>query len=345
MSSRSKTFPRRSRKRAKFSCACAPAGVSVPRRRRAQRHLPARRHLPADHRARNCGRCSGTRHRDASAHGRRPRLQQGVFQLWRVPLLPQWSRRRAARGGLSAAAMPSSHCPAGRRLHGVFPTRYPTKPQAGSALAGAALNAVRDVAKVQIGETVLITGATGGVGRPATEIARHAGGLRAGDWCDAQRAQAGLPPPIGCPRGHRIARWRQLLVRGKAAYRRRRRRRDRRQCRQPPLRCRLRQLGRRTDDTLLSVSCSGRTSRSIRRASSWSAQLLGVGSVSRSQLEDVVGLAAVNVVRPASRRGDAARRNRQGACAGRGGPRRRPGRRRPVALIGGTRGQIRRKQC
>jgi len=38
-----------------------------------------------------------------------------------------------------------------------------------------ALNAVRDVAKVRIGETVLITGATGGVGRPATEIARHAG--------------------------------------------------------------------------------------------------------------------------------------------------------------------------
>lgn len=41
--------------------------------------------------------------------------------------------------------------------------------------AGVALNAVRDTAQVTIGDTVLVTGATGGVGLPAVEIARHAG--------------------------------------------------------------------------------------------------------------------------------------------------------------------------
>ena len=41
--------------------------------------------------------------------------------------------------------------------------------------AGVALNAVRDTAKVQIGETVLVTGATGGVGLPSVQIAKLAG--------------------------------------------------------------------------------------------------------------------------------------------------------------------------
>lgn len=43
--------------------------------------------------------------------------------------------------------------------------------------AGVALNALRDTAKVQIGETVLVTGATGGVGVPSVQIAK-AGGAR-----------------------------------------------------------------------------------------------------------------------------------------------------------------------
>lgn len=41
--------------------------------------------------------------------------------------------------------------------------------------AGVALNALRDTAKVAIGETVLVTGATGGVGVPSVQIARAAG--------------------------------------------------------------------------------------------------------------------------------------------------------------------------
>lgn len=41
--------------------------------------------------------------------------------------------------------------------------------------AGVALNAVRDTARVQLGDTVLVTGATGGVGLPSVQIARLAG--------------------------------------------------------------------------------------------------------------------------------------------------------------------------
>lgn len=41
--------------------------------------------------------------------------------------------------------------------------------------AGVALNAVRDTAKVGIGDTVLVTGATGGVGLPSVQLAKLAG--------------------------------------------------------------------------------------------------------------------------------------------------------------------------
>lgn len=41
--------------------------------------------------------------------------------------------------------------------------------------AGVALNAVRDTANVLLGETVLVTGATGGVGIPAVQLARASG--------------------------------------------------------------------------------------------------------------------------------------------------------------------------
>ena len=41
--------------------------------------------------------------------------------------------------------------------------------------AGVALNALRDTARIQIGETVLVTGATGGVGVPSVQIAKACG--------------------------------------------------------------------------------------------------------------------------------------------------------------------------
>jgi NADPH:quinone reductase-like Zn-dependent oxidoreductase len=43
------------------------------------------------------------------------------------------------------------------------------------AATGVALNAVRDVAKVRVGETVLVTGASGGLGLPTIEIALASG--------------------------------------------------------------------------------------------------------------------------------------------------------------------------
>src|SRR3546814_17377243 len=42
--------------------------------------------------------------------------------------------------------------------------------------AGVALNALRDTARVQIGETVLVTGATGGVGVPSVQKIGRASG-------------------------------------------------------------------------------------------------------------------------------------------------------------------------
>lgn len=43
------------------------------------------------------------------------------------------------------------------------------------AAAGVALNAVRDTARVQLGDVVLVTGASGGVGLPAVQLARLSG--------------------------------------------------------------------------------------------------------------------------------------------------------------------------
>lgn len=45
------------------------------------------------------------------------------------------------------------------------------------ASTGVALNAVRDVAKVRVGEHVLVTGASGGCGIPSVEIARASGAI------------------------------------------------------------------------------------------------------------------------------------------------------------------------
>ena len=45
------------------------------------------------------------------------------------------------------------------------------------AATGVALNAVRDVAKVRLGERVLVTGASGGLGLPSIEIAKSSGAI------------------------------------------------------------------------------------------------------------------------------------------------------------------------
>jgi acryloyl-coenzyme A reductase len=79
-------------------------------------------------------------------------------------------KRRPTRGGYGTyAAIATDACV--RVPPGVRPEIACTLGPA----AGVALNAVRDVARVQLGETVLVTGATGGVGIPAMQLARLAG--------------------------------------------------------------------------------------------------------------------------------------------------------------------------
>jgi NADPH:quinone reductase-like Zn-dependent oxidoreductase len=56
--------------------------------------------------------------------------------------------------------------------------------------AGVALNALRDVAHTAIGDIVLVTGATGGVGLPAVQLARIAGATVIAVTRDAQRRDA-----------------------------------------------------------------------------------------------------------------------------------------------------------
>ncbi len=163
--------------------------------------------------------------------------------------------------------------------------------------AGVALNAVRDVAKVQIGETVLITGATGGVGRPATEIARHAGARVIGVTRSERKRdfllQSGAHEVIVSPDGADFSSEAKRLTGGEGVD------------------VIVDNVGsRRFHAAFDSLAPHGRyafvgqlfgedISINPARIFFKRAQLLGVGSVSRSQLEDVIELAAMNVVRPA----------------------------------------------
>ncbi len=162
--------------------------------------------------------------------------------------------------------------------------------------AGVALNAVRDTAHVQIGETVLVTGATGGVGIPAVQIAAHAGAT----VFAVTRSEAKTAALIDAGAHHVI------IQRGGENYGR-------------ELRERL--GGEGVDVVIDTVGSSafkpafdalaphgrycfvGQLSDqeiSINPARIFfkRAQLLGVGSVSRAQLEDAVALAARGIVRP-----------------------------------------------
>ncbi len=66
---------------------------------------------------------------------------------------------------------------------------FPSACMLGSSTA-VALGALRDIAKVKLGETVLVTGASGGVGLPAIEIARAAGARTIGVTRSAAKADA-----------------------------------------------------------------------------------------------------------------------------------------------------------
>jgi NADPH:quinone reductase-like Zn-dependent oxidoreductase len=162
--------------------------------------------------------------------------------------------------------------------------------------AGVALNAVRDTAMVQVGETVLVTGATGGVGLTALQIARHAGAtvfaVTRSEAKVAALLEAGAHDVIVQKDGSNYGRiLRERLggegvdvvidTVGSAAF----------QAAFDALAphgryCFVGQLS----DQEISINPA--------RIFFKRAQLLGVGSVSRIQLEDAIALVAQGVVRP-----------------------------------------------
>jgi NADPH:quinone reductase-like Zn-dependent oxidoreductase len=107
-------------------------------------------------------------------------------------------RCRFCRNGMETA------CPERRAVHGGY-AEYVVVPDevlvklpdeigfaAGCMLGptvGVALNAVRDTARVTLGETVLVTGASGGLGLPSIELAKAAGAVVIALTRSSQKAQ------------------------------------------------------------------------------------------------------------------------------------------------------------
>jgi acryloyl-coenzyme A reductase len=160
--------------------------------------------------------------------------------------------------------------------------------------AGVALNAVRDTAKVQIGETVLVTGATGGVGLPAVQIAKLAGArvialTRSADKCDVLTRAGADHVVVSSGDFSKDVR---VVTEGEGAD------------------VIIDTVGSRVFDAAYnSLALHGRyafvgqlfgeeISINPARIFFKRAQLLGVGSVSRAQLEDVVALTAAGKLKP-----------------------------------------------
>lgn len=162
--------------------------------------------------------------------------------------------------------------------------------------AGVALNAVRDTAEATIGDTVLVTGATGGVGLPAVQIARHAGArVIAVTRSESKRQMlldAGAHEVLVAAAGENFGRTVRDMTDGEgadvvidtvgsavfaAAF------------------DALAPHGRYAFVGQLS---SDEISINPARIFFKRARLLGVGSVSRRQLEDVIALVQAGVVRP-----------------------------------------------
>jgi acryloyl-coenzyme A reductase len=94
----------------------------------------------------------------------------GRCRLCRNGMETACPERKAVHGGYAEfAALPEEVCV---KLPGELP--FSVACMLGPS-TGVALNAVRDVGKVKLGETVLVTGASGGVGLPTVELARRAG--------------------------------------------------------------------------------------------------------------------------------------------------------------------------
>ncbi len=164
------------------------------------------------------------------------------------------------------------------------------------ATAGVALNAVRDVAKIRIGETILITGASGGVGRPSVEIARAAGAMvialsRSADKVEPLLA-AGAHHVIVAEGGEDFSARVKALTDGRGVD------------------IVIDNVGSRVFTASFKALALGgryvmvgqlfREDITINPAFIFfqRAQILGVGSTRRDQLEDVVALAAKGVIKP-----------------------------------------------
>ncbi|MGZ6040077.1 MAG: quinone oxidoreductase family protein [Phenylobacterium sp.] len=152
--------------------------------------------------------------------------------------------------------------------------------------AGVALNAVRDTAHVKLGETVLVTGASGGVGRPSVQLAKLAGAQVIALTRDAGKAEdlrlAGADEVIVAAAGEDFSSKVRALSEGEGAD------------------VIIDTVGSRVFDAAFnSLALHGRYafvgqlfSETIAinpaRIFFKRAQLLGVGSVSRAQLADVI---------------------------------------------------------
>jgi NADPH:quinone reductase-like Zn-dependent oxidoreductase len=162
--------------------------------------------------------------------------------------------------------------------------------------AGVALNALRDTAHVQMGETVLVTGATGGVGLPAVQLARAAGArvialTRSVDKAEAL-CEAGAHEVVVMDADGRFAAGVKAATEGEGTD------------------VIVDTVGSRVfNEAFDSLALHGRyafvgqlfgeeISINPARIFFKRAQLLGVGSVSRAQLADVVALTDQGVLKP-----------------------------------------------
>lgn len=162
--------------------------------------------------------------------------------------------------------------------------------------AGVALNAVRDTARVQLGDSVLITGATGGVGLPCVQLAKLAGGrVIAVTRSEDKRAMlidAGADEVVVAGSGDDFSGAVKALTDGEGVD------------------VVIDNVGSRVFDAAFnSLAPHGRyafvgqlfgEAIAINPARIFfkRAQLLGVGSVSRAQLQDVIALTAAGQLRP-----------------------------------------------
>jgi NADPH:quinone reductase-like Zn-dependent oxidoreductase len=80
------------------------------------------------------------------------------------------ARRRPVRGGYGEHALLAADA-----VVAIPPDLSPDQACSLGPAAGVALNAVRDIARVRLGETVLVSGASGGVGSAAVQLAKLSG--------------------------------------------------------------------------------------------------------------------------------------------------------------------------